>query len=410
LAKPQSSSKLPAVVYQLGWVSFFNDICSEMAYPIIPLFIIEVLRADKQVLGWIDGVALALVNFMNAWSGFRSDKSGKRTPWIQVGYLTSGLSKPIFAMAHIWPAALGARVLDRFGKGVRSTARDALMADSVDKSDYGRAYGLHQSMDTAGAFVGVLATAFLLWLWASTPADTVYRNIFLVATIPGAVAWAITMTLKDPPRDSSSDQDVAAKKAFKFQWSSLSPLYWKAVVISAVFALANSSDTFLLLRAGPVKDGGVGLIPMFVVLAYAGYNLVFTFLSYPAGKLSDKLGRWPTLFVGWILYALVYFGFGIANTVTIWIMFAIYGISIGAVTAVNKALVAELAPKEAKGSAIGIFQMVTGVAVLISSPVMGIVWDRYGPAAAFDVCSGLALLAAFLIFATGGLRRKELAV
>ena len=410
MAKPQSSSKLPAVVYQLGWVSFFNDICSEMAYPIIPLFIIEVLRADKQVLGWIDGVALALVNFMNAWSGFRSDKSGKRTPWIQVGYLTSGLSKPIFAMAHIWPAALGARVLDRFGKGVRSTARDALMADSVDKSDYGRAYGLHQSMDTAGAFVGVLATAFLLWLWASTPADTVYRNIFLVATIPGAVAWAITMTLKDPPRDSSSDQDVAAKKAFKFQWSSLSPLYWKAVVISAVFALANSSDTFLLLRAGPVKDGGVGLIPMFVVLAYAGYNLVFTFLSYPAGKLSDKLGRWPTLFVGWILYALVYFGFGIANTVTIWIMFAIYGISIGAVTAVNKALVAELAPKEAKGSAIGIFQMVTGVAVLISSPVMGIVWDRYGPAAAFDVCSGLALLAAFLIFATGGLRRKELAV
>ena len=381
-----------------------------MAYPIIPLFIIEVLRADKQVLGWIDGVALALVNFMNAWSGFRSDKSGKRTPWIQVGYLTSGLSKPIFAMAHIWPAALGARVLDRFGKGVRSTARDALMADSVDKSDYGRAYGLHQSMDTAGAFVGVLATAFLLWLWASTPADTVYRNIFLVATIPGAVAWAITMTLKDPPRDSSSDQDVAAKKAFKFQWSSLSPLYWKAVVISAVFALANSSDTFLLLRAGPVKDGGVGLIPMFVVLAYAGYNLVFTFLSYPAGKLSDKLGRWPTLFVGWILYALVYFGFGVANTVTIWIMFAIYGISIGAVTAVNKALVAELAPKEAKGSAIGIFQMVTGVAVLISSPVMGIVWDRYGPAAAFDVCSGLALLAAFLIFATGGLRRKELVV
>jgi len=381
-----------------------------MAYPIIPLFIIEVLRADKQVLGWIDGVALALVNFMNAWSGFRSDKSGKRTPWIQVGYLTSGLSKPIFAMAHIWPAALGARVLDRFGKGVRSTARDALMADSVDKSDYGRAYGLHQSMDTAGAFVGVLATAFLLWLWASTPADTVYRNIFLVATIPGAVAWAITMTLKDPPRDSSSDQDVAAKKAFKFQWSSLSPLYWKAVVISAVFALANSSDTFLLLRAGPVKDGGVGLIPMFVVLAYAGYNLVFTFLSYPAGKLSDKLGRWPTLFVGWILYALVYFGFGVANTVTIWIMFAIYGISIGAVTAVNKALVAELAPKETKGSAIGIFQMVTGVAVLISSPVMGIVWDRYGPAAAFDVCSGLALLAAFLIFATGGLRRKELVV
>ena len=375
-----------------------------MAYPIIPLFIIEVLRADRLVLGWIDGVALALVNFMNAWSGFRSDRSGKRTPYIQVGYLTSGLSKPIFALSTIWPTALGARVLDRFGKGVRTTARDALMADQVDKKDYGRAYGLHQGMDTGGAFLGVLTTAFLLWFWRLLPAGDAYRNIFLIATIPGAIAWVITLTLKDARRPGG---DPVAAKTTQFEWSSLSKLYWRAVIISAIFGLANSSDTFLLLRAGPAKDGGVGLTAFLVVLAYAGYNFVFTFLSYPFGKLSDRLGRWPALFVGWILYAFVYFGFGISNTISIWTMFAIYGVSIGAVTAVNKALIADLAPKDRRGAAIGVFQFVTGVATLVASPLMGYVWDRYGEAAAFDMCAVFALIAAVLIPVTGGFKSTK---
>ncbi len=375
-----------------------------MAYPIIPLFIIEVLRGDKTVLGWIDGIALALVNFMNGYAGFRSDKSGKRAPYLQVGYLTSGLSKPIFAMATVWPMALGARVLDRFGKGVRTTARDALLADSVDKSQFGRAYGLHQGMDTAGAFIGVLATAFLLWLWADMPVDPVYRRIFFIAAIPGAIAWLLTFTVRDPKK---TDEDKKTAKAFTFEWKSLTRAYWRAVIISAVFGLANSSDTFLLLRAGPAKDGGVGLTAFLVVLAYAGYNLVFTFLSYPAGKLSDRLGRWPALFFGWILYALVYFGFGISNTISIWVMFAIYGISIGAITAVNKALIADLAPKHARGTAIGIFQVTTGLATLFASPAMGWIWDKYGEAAAFDLCAGFALLAALLIPMTGGFGERK---
>lgn len=365
----------------------------------MPIFIIEVLQANKASLGWIEGIALAVVNFMRGWSGFSSDKTGKRTPFIQAGYLTSGLSKPIIGLAHIWPTVLGARILDRFGKGVRTTARDALLADAVDKKDYGRAYGVHQGMDTAGAFVGVMFTLFLLWFWSSMPNETVFRRVFMIAAIPGAIAWLITMTLRDAPR---TEQQIEDGKNFKFEWGSLSKAYWRAVIISAVFALANSSDTFLMLRAGPAKDGGVGLTPMLVVLAYALYNLVFTFLSYPAGKLSDKLGRWPALFIGWILYAAVYFGFGISNTVSIWFMFAIYGISIGATTAVNKALVADLSPKEARGSAMGVFQVVTGVATLIASPVTGWVWDRYGAAASFNLCAGLALLAALLIPLTGG--------
>ena len=193
-----------------------------------------------------------------------------------------------------------------------------------------------------------------------------------------------------------SDKDTKSAP-FRFEWKSLSKSYWRAILISGVFGLANSSDTFLLLRAGPAKNGGVGLTAFLVVLAYAGYNLVFSFISYPLGKLSDRIGRWSTLFVGWVLYAFVYFAFGISNTVSIWFIFAVYGVSIGAVTAVNKALIADQAPKSAKGTAIGIFQLVTGVATLIASPIMGWLWDRYGAPAAFDFCAGFALLAALLI-------------
>ena len=267
----------------------------------MPLFILDVLRADKTSLGWIEGIALAVVNFMRGWSGFHSDKTGKRTPFIQAGYLTSGLSKPIIGLAHIWPTVLGARILDRFGKGVRTTARDALLADSVDKADYGRAYGLHQGMDTAGAFVGVLGTALMLWMWSSLSEDVVDRRIFFIAALPGFVAWLITLTLKETPHHEEGD-----KEEFRFDWRSLSGQFWRVVIISSVFQLANSSDTFLMVRAGPAKDGGVGLSMVMVVFAYALYNLVFTVLSYPVGILSDRIGRWPALFIGWIVYAILY--------------------------------------------------------------------------------------------------------
>ncbi len=379
-----------------------------MAYPIMPLFIILVLKADKWALGLIEGVALALVNFMQGWSGFHSDRTGKRTPYIQVGYLTSGLSKPIIGLAYIWPTVLLGRVLDRFGKGVRTTARDALLADSVDKKDYGKAYGLHQGMDTGGAFTGVMITVGLLWLWgqSNTSPDLMYRRILYFAAIPGFIAWLITFTLKDKPQAPPA---AGAKPRTPFAWSMLTKGYWRAVIITSVFALANSSDTFLLLRAGPAKGGGVGMTALLVVLAYALYNLVFTFFSYPVGKLSDKVGRWPTLMIGWILYAVVYLGFGYANPTTIWFLFAIYGVSIGAVTAVNKALVADNAPKAARGSAMGVFQVVTGVATLIASPAMGYVWDRWGPRVAFDLGAGLALLAALLIPVLGALKKPALA-
>jgi MFS family permease len=407
---PPEEKKLPPVVYRLGWISFFADVCSEMAYPIMPLFIVSVLNAPKFALGIIEGIALAVVNFMRGWSGFKSDQIGKRAPFIQVGYLTSGLSKPIIGLAHAWPTVLGARILDRFGKGVRTTARDAMLADSVDKTQYGKAYGLHQGMDTAGAFVGVILTLLLLWLWTGTlPTDSLYRRIFYLAAIPGFIAWLITLTLKDQPQAANpkpQDPQLSTGPAAErpsFAWSSLSGAYWRAVVISSVFALANSSDTFLMLRGHDV-----GLSDFYVVLAYALYNLVFGLLSYPVGKLSDKLGRWPTLFIGWLIYAAVYFGFAFTNAFSIWLLFAAYGISIGTVTAVNKALVADLSPPEFKGSAMGVFQVATGVATLIASPIVGLVWDRFGAGGAFQLGAAFALIAVVLIPLTGALKKRPI--
>lgn len=385
------SQKLPSLVYRLGWISFFADVCSEMAYPIMPLFIIGALQAPKTALGIIEGVALAVVALMRGGSGFASDRIGKRTPFVQWGYLTSGLSKPIIGLAHVWPTVLGARILDRLGKGLRTTARDALMADSVDKSDYGRAFGFHQGMDTAGAFVGVMLTFGLLMLYPGN-----YRLIFFIASGPGFLAWLITLTLKDQPRPA----EQLAPERKRFDWSQLTPAYWRVVVISTIFALANSSDTFLMLRAQ-----NVGLSDTMVVLAYALYNLVFTLFSYPIGKLSDRIGRWPALLVGWAMYAAVYLGFSGASARTIWILFAVYGVAIGIETAVNKALVADLAPKSMRGSAMGIFHMVSGLAILIANPLTGWVWDRYGPAKAFQLGAGLAILAAALIPLTGALKR-----
>lgn len=374
-----------------------------MAYPIMPLFIVGILKAPKFYLGLIEGVALALVNFMRGWSGFHSDKTGRRVPYIQWGYLTSGLSKPIIGLAFVWPTVLGARVLDRFGKGLRTTARDAMLADSVDAKDYGKAYGLHQGMDTAGAFVGVLFTLLLLWLFheALSP-EQVYRRIFMIAAVPGFIAWIITFTLRELPRETAESRVAKVEDSpDRFRWDMLGGAFWRAVLISSVFALANSSDTFIMLRSHDI-----GLSDYLVVIAYALYNLVFSFISLPFGKLSDKFGRWGALGVGWVLYAAVYFGFGVANSFSIWVLFAVYGISIGAITGVNKALVADVAPKRFRGTAMGIFQMATGVATLVANPAVGWVWDRFGASAAFNLGAGLALLAVVLIPLTRSMDRK----
>lgn len=391
------TGRLPAEVVRLGWISFFTDIASEMAYPVIPLFLTAALGASALALGAVEGVAEAVVSVMSGLSGWHSDRIWRRVPYIRWGYGLGAAAKPALAASFAWPMVLFARGMDRFGKGLRTSARDALIADAVSEKNAGRGFGLHRAMDTAGALVGSLfAVALLHFL----PRE--YRLIFLIATVPGAVAVALTFLLKERRRPDSEIAAASLESVRKAACSgnvkgvSLSgfrPGYWKALAILMLFALANSSDAFLLIRMK-----GFGYSDSMVVFIYAFYNLTYAAVSYPAGALSDRVGRWPVMAAGWALYSAVYLGFAVVRAPSlVWPLFALYGVYMGMTHGVGKAIIAGLAPADKKGTALGIFQMGSGLAALSSSLIAGFLWDRFGPAAPFWFGGVAALAAAALV-------------
>ena len=397
----------PKRVYLLGWVSLFADVASEMVYPVIPIYATAVLMAQPSALGLIEGFAAAIVSFMRGWSGWHSDRRGTRLPYIRIGYGLSAVGKPLIALPGGWITLLIARSLDRFGKGLRTTARDALIAESVEKDQYGKAFGLHRSMDTTGAFLGgVLAVAMLIF-W---PGDL--KWIFLVAFFPGLLSVAITLFVKDsyPSRELEQSQSGATSPVTV---GKLPRAFWRAVVVSSIFGLANSSDTFLLLRAHDVFAGGESfswlknLLPAHAVqshfplilttLAYLFYNVAYIAFSYPAGVFSDRVGRWGVIGVGWLLYAGVYVGFAFAGGGTIWWLFLLYGIYIGLADGVGKALVSDHSPPDRRGTALGIYYMILGFTTIAGNLATGWIWAAVSPTAAFLTCAGLAILAVLAI-------------
>lgn len=389
---------LPREVVLLGWVSFFNDVSSEMIYPLLPLFLVVVLHASATSLGWVEGIAQAAVALLTAWAGWRSDRFRRRVPYIRWGYGLPVLGKGILVAAIAWPLVLVGRTIDRIGKGIRSSPRDALIADTTTPADRGRAFGLHRAMDSAGAVVGVLLSALLLWWFTGTPAksggavtetehlEAAFRIIFAVAAVLGLAAVSVTLALREPPHEP---EPAAAPPASGL--AGLSRGYWKVLALLLVFSLANSSDTFLLLRAGQV-----GLAPWQVVLAYALFSLVYTLLSYPAGVLSDRVGRWQIIGAGWILYAVVYIGLAHVGATGFWGFIALYGVYIALTDGVGKALLSDHVPRARRGFAIGLFYMATGGTTLVSSVIAGALWDRVSPEATLWF-GGLAALAALLL-------------
>lgn len=402
-------------VMKLGWISFFADVSTEMAYPVIPLFIINTLKAPLAALGFIEGFAEFIVSFMKGWSGFHSDKVGKRAIFVQIGYSLSALGKPLLALAPVWPVALFARATDRFGKGLRTTARDTLIADDVPKSELGRAYGIHRGMDTAGAFTGVAIILIVLLILGKQIGDGLYRTIFVAAAVPGVVSALITLTLKDknkPAKQVGETHSKTADASAGKWYAQVSPAYWRAVVLTTVFALANSSDMFLIYKSNSVfethSSTSVWMTTAKVILAYLLYNFTYTVLSYPMGVLSDRIGKYKVLAAGWIIYSAVYLGFAFANTWLIWILFAVYGCYMGFTDGVSKALVASNAPAGIKGSALGFYYMCTGFAALAGNCLAGFLWDRSSPAATFVAGAGIALIAAVLIPATAKFEKQSL--
>lgn len=404
--------RLPRAVWILSWVSFFADVSGEMVYPLLPLFLVGVLGSTKTELGLIEGAAVLLVALMSAVAGFRSDRKRARVPWIRWGYGLPVMGKSVIALASAWPLVLGGRLLDRFGKGLRGAPRDALIADAVTPEQRGRAFGLHRALDSAGALAGVLISALLLWLLTGTPdrsgaaqtlsaaAQTpgwVYRVIFGVGAGLGLAALALTFRVRDPepaasPGAAPGAQAPAAPAApVGSGWLGLPRPYWSALALLALFSLANSSDTFLLLRAVDL-----GYPAWAVVLAYALTQVTYAALSYPAGRWSDRWGRWRLIGAGWAVYVAVYAGLALlpaAHAWGLWPLMAAYGVYLALTDGVGKALIADHAPADRRGAALGVFYALTGLTTLGASLLAGVAWDRSGPAAALWIGAGFAALA-----------------
>jgi len=375
---------VPRNVFMLGVVSCFADISGEMIYPLIPLFLTGVLGAPVVVVGLIEGVAESTASLVKIFSGWWSDRTRKRKPLVIAGYGLAVVGKLLLAVAFVWPVVLLGRFVDRFGKGMRGSPRDALIADSAPENERGRAFGFHRSMDTLGAVVGPLLGLLLVALLNDR-----LRLVFAIAIIPGFLSVAALALVREP-------RPKAAKKAAppKITLAGFDPRFRLFLLASFIFALGNSSDVFLILRAKQL-----GLSTTAVVLAYVLYNFVYMGVALPAGIRSDKGGRRGVLVVGLLIFAGVYAGFAfVTSNLFIWPLFAIYGLYIALTDGVTKALITDLVPADQRATAIGTYGTLTGIAALVASIVAGVLWDRVSTAAPFVLSAVGALIGALLLF------------
>jgi MFS family permease len=370
-------------------VSFANDLASELVYPIVPLFLTVTLGAPVTVLGLIEGIAEGVAVGFRGAAGWLSDRAGeRRRPWIVAGYSATAASRPILAAAPAWGFVLAARLVDRFGKAVRTAPRDALIRDSTPPALAGSAFGYHRALDTAGAVFGPLAAVGLLAAGAS------FRTVLWLAVVPGVAALLLVGRVREAARRSR--ERPASRPGVR----SLPQAFWLVLAVWVVFSLGNSSDVFLLLRG---KD--LGLDATLVVLAYAVYNTVYATLSWPLGALSDRIHRLVILAGGLAVFMLVYLGFALASASwAVWPLFAVYGTYVAATEGVARAWVADHAPEDAAGTAYGAFAAASGAALLVASVVAGVLWEHVAPEAVFVVGACTAGVALLLLLVLRGLR------
>ena len=375
-------SGLTTSAFLLAFASLFSDISTEMLYPILPIFLTQTLHAGGSIVGLVDGFAQATQNIVQGFSGALSDKLKKRKFVALLGYFLSAVAKPLMGLAATWQALLGARFLDRVGAGTRSPPRDALLAASVHEKDRGRAFGLEGVGDNAGAFIGPLAAVVLLYAMHLD-----IRAIFYLAVIPGVLAFCMVLFVSER---SAAD---GAKSKIDLSLRHFPSEYWKYLSATAVFNLGNSSNAFLILRT---QEIGVSLRS--TILIYAGFNLAAALISYPAGSLSDRIGRKNILLVSFLIFMIAYLGFALAqNQYLIIALFIFYGLFQGIYRAVGKSLASDFVPERLRASGIGWYSTTVGVFQLVGSVVAGILWDRVGHAAvfiygaAFAAAGGVAL-------------------
>ncbi len=353
-----------------------------MVYPLVPLFLTSVLGAPLAAVGLIEGLAEGAASLFKTVGGWASDRLRVRRPLVSAGYALSAVAKPLLAAAYVWPVALVVRFGDRTGKGIRTAPRDALVADVTPPELRGRAFGFHRAADTLGAVAGPAAALGLLAAFADN-----FRLIFILAFIPAIAAVALIAFVKErPPAPAPAGRTSVA-------WRGLGTGFYVFLGISLVFALGNSSDVFLLLRA---KD--VGLSNSEVVLSYMLFNVVYAALAMPAGIISDRLGRRSVIGGGFAVFAVVYLGFALAGRgAVVWPLFAVYGVHMALTEGVGRAFVADFVSSERRATALGLYQGAMGAMILLSSVIAGALWDAIDPAAPFFLGGATALAALVLL-------------
>jgi MFS family permease len=388
---------LPVNVWVVTATSFLTDISSEMIFNLVPLFLANVLHAGTAVIGLIDGLAETTASLMKMYAGGLSDKLGQRK-WLTVlGYAISTVSKPFLYIANSWGWVLGVRVADRFGKGIRTAPRDALVADSIDEKQRGLAFGLHRAGDTAGAFLGVLIAAVIVWLTEHRSAGltrSTFQIVVLVSIIPAVLAvLVLALGARETGIRRKSQIPVLSLKGMDKRFKLF-------MLVLVLFTLGNSSDAFIILLG---QKRGLNVFQILLMLMT--FNLIYSVLSGPLGALSDKIGRRRLIIGGWIAYGLVYLGFALSKTGwQIWTFFGLYGIYYAAAEGSAKAFIADLVPAERRGTAYGLYNAAIGLTALPASAIAGLLWQGafgwhgLGAPAPFFFGAGLALLAGLLFW------------
>jgi MFS family permease len=393
----RTTSRLPRNVWALSWVSLFNDTATEMSYWLLPQFLAGVLGAGPMVFGLIEGAAETVSSFARLLSGWLSDRLRRRKPLVAAGYTVANIVKPFLAVTTSWGQVFWIRFADRAAKGFRGAPRDALLADSISPSQRGSAFGLRQAMDTAGALLGPLAALALLPVCSGQ-----VRTVFWLAAIPGAVAILLVCFAVSEVRPAG----VAEFPEARSRQSQIAPhgqaspddLNWNRPLVVmllsvGLFSLGNSSDLFLVLRAQNLGmhaalAPGLGLL----------FNLVYTSLSWPAGKLSDRVSRRILVVLGYFIYAAVYLGFSVSRGPRwVWVLFAVYGTYYALTEGVLRAWIADLVPSASRSSVFGVFNWVAGVAAFPASLLAGWLWRHYSPSTPFLLSAVVALMAAVML-------------
>ncbi len=387
-----TSQSTPRNIYVFGLTSFLNDTASEMAYWVLPAFLAS-LGAGPAQLGIIEGIAESTASFAKLFSGYVTDRVSHRKPIVVGGYFVANAVKPLLALVSSWWQILGIRFCDRFAKGVRGTARDVMVAESVDKSALGSAYGLIQAMDSAGAIAGPLLALAIIGRFGM-------RGVFASAAVPGALcvivaSIGIREIRRRPPVEKRTHEPVPVAPE-KSAWLPKLPLgFYYVLAVVTLFSLGNSSDMFLVLRAG-----NIGIPASRAPLLGLVFNITFTLLSWPAGKFSDRFSRSTIAAAGYFVFAIVYFVFAAApSQLAIWLTMAFYGLFYALTNPVLKALVVESVGGDVRGRALGIYSFLTSVTTLLSSLITGALWKVYGPAVPFYFSAGIATVAAFALLA-----------